>query len=146
MGAKKSLISSVPAGSFFAEHQGKKPERKRAVSDEYLKDEAAEKAIENASLDELIVPSGYEADAETAPSTDESDVHDMVIEPSEIPAEPPKQKPFAEGEAEQKPVKRGRFFSSISSALLGVSQKPDASRSEIEQTLREALERANKKP
>jgi hypothetical protein len=146
MSVKKSAISAVPRGSFSTRQGGEEPQRKRTVSDEYLKDEAAERAIEEASLDELIVPSGNRPDEANEASAEASDVHDLVIQPTEIPDESSKQGLFAKAPAEQRPVKRGRFFSSISSALVGASEKSEAGRSELEKSLREAVERAKKKP
>lgn len=145
MSIKKSVIAAVPSGSFFAKREEEDPRRKRAVSDEYLRDEAAEKAIEDADLDELVVPGSEPPEGEYQESPDGSDVHDLMIEPSEVPVESAKPEVPAKASTEQAPVKRGRFFSSISSALIGVVQKPGASQSEIEKSLREALERSKKK-
>ncbi len=140
MSVKKPAAPAVPEGSLFAEREGAAPGRKRAVSQEYVKEDADEIAeIEEANLDELIVPASEPPLDQAQPVVEESDIHDLLIEPSQIPLDPPNAKSAAKKKPEQPPVKRGRFFSSISSALLGVSQPPGASRSEIEKSLRSAL-------
>ena len=145
MRSKRPAIFAVPEG-FPPEKPGAdEVKRERTVSDTYLKNDATElESLDgelDGELDELTVPPGECPEESLERSVRESDILPLILPPSEIPEQPCRREAAVEQPTEKK-VKRGRAFSSISSALVGVADRSGDRPSEMQKAVKDAAERA----